>query len=480
MDQCRIRRERVVDLYARNSYRHPLIVQEKVAMRSSCFRSLFSVLSCVFACSLFGAAEPSIVSVEQLSDRTVEITYLLEEASAVVTLRVQTNNSENVWIDIPGAMLRSLSGDVNRLVEAGGRAKVVRWRPGSEEFVSEMNLSNMRFVVTAWPVDDPPPYMVVSLAKKSDPRARYYPSADSLPGGLLTRNCYRTDMLVMRKIPAKNVTWIMGAKGESGWMDGVGAEKPHQVTLAANYYIGVFPVTQRQWANVAGDAHHAWHDGTGRNSLRAMEYCSFYELRESAISEYAAGKTGGSSNGNCRYPNAPSPNSFLGLLRARTGIDFDLPSEAQWEYACRAGHGYGFYGDGSAIGAANLARIACFGRGASSDPAVDPASGGTPIVGSSEPNDFGIYDMNGCVWEYCIDYFASDITGETMADGGPNANGGYLVSDPSKTGWQHIRRGGGYDSDAGSCRPAFRYNNIDPNARASNTGVRVVCPAIAH
>ena len=183
------------------------------------------------------------------------------------------------------------------------------------------------------------------------------------------------------------------------------------------------------------------------------------------------------------WPAAPNPYSFLGRLRTKTGIDFDLPSDAQWEFAARAGHGSTMWGDGSAIVNSdkddNLGRLGRYaqngGKVSGKEPAQNcDASNGTAYVGTYQPNSWGIYDMHGNVWEWCLDWYADNIT---TLDGMLNID----PSDSSKTlsgaaGSQRVKRGGGWVYDEGINRPAFR-NTENPTTRDKYTGFRLYCTA---
>ena len=441
-------------------------------LRTKCpFLAFLAVPATVFA-----SLSVSNVNVAEIDGRAFKIDYTLTGGDAVVTVEMATNG-----VALSAGVLRAPTGDVNRLVSGDAEDSVERtifWRPWAGASDDHISQGNVTFTVRAWPTNDPPPYMVVSLAKTSNARVRYYGREEDVPGGVIDNEMYRKDVILLRKLPLKGVSWWLGSSNEVWGADNIISEARHLVTLPDNCYLGVFPVTQKQFANVAGTTTHAFFNGSAEVSeMRPMEYISFYEIRESAISAYSAGSTAGSKNTAYQYPNGPCPDSFLGKLRSLTGVAFDLPSEAQWEFACRAGHGSGLYGDGSEFSDENLARIACFGRSTSSDSSADPSSAGTPVVGERLPNDFGFYDMNGCVWEYCLDWWAKDVSSN---DGSINANGEYLVTDPEKKGVYRVRRGGAYNKARGACRPSFRYDSDGTSTRAGNMGLRVACPAVAY
>ena len=420
--------------------------------------------------------EVSDVTMTQSATRRVTITYRLSDAPAVVTLDIQTNANTNAaaddpgWTSIGGKNICNAKGDVWKKV-SGKDTYTITWQPDrvwtdaeGEGFKIAANGARAR--VTAWPVDNTPNYMVVDITATggADPQT-YYPAADFVPGGV-TNSLYKTTTLLMRKIMAKDVTWTMGSVAESGRM--VPREQPHLVKLTSNYYIGVYPVTQTQWQQVAGYNPSGF---TTDRAMRPVEKVSYTDIRQGkGTASTAASATGGV------YPADPYGDSFLGLLRSKTGLDFDLPSEAQWEFAARAGNGEGYWGDGSAMrissdkdeGLDLLGRYQYNGGKVGTNSGTDPAANceatnGTAIVGSYLPNAWGLYDVYGNVWETCLDWFADDIT---TLNGAVNAASGTF----------RASRGGSWNNVAGGCRSAFR-NGAVPTYRNNNYGFRVVCTA---
>ncbi len=394
--------------------------------------------------------EVSGVTMDQKpNSRRVTISYTLANAPAVVTLDVQTNRTgaattdEADWVSIGGENIRFATGDVWKKVEVGSRT--ITWRPDQSWRGHKVDAA--RAVVTAWSLDNPPDYMVVNLADSATANSEtYYPSEGCLPGGLLANPDYRTTKLVLRKIPAKGVTWTMGSAESELGRDG-GSEAPHDVTLDANYYIGVFPVTQAQYLRFQTKKFDFAVEGT----MRPASSVTYNEIAD----------------------------TFLNQLNTKTGLSFVLPSEAQWEFACRAGNGSGYWGDGSAILTdgedANLARL---GRviynggqvkgenGSYTYPStsVGPENGPS-IVGTYAPNAWGLYDMHGNVWEWCRDWYKADITSR---NGAVNEDEGTL----------RVRRGGSFNSTSKPCRAAYRGSR-DPNTASADNGFRLALPIAA-
>ena len=439
-----------------------------------CFAA--ALAACFTASASFGADAPEVLSVAMSQDedtRLVTIAYELANAPAVVTLDIETNavvGGETVWASIGGKNIQGLSGAVNRKVAADG-TYTITWRPDLSWNGQKVPDGGARAVVTAWSLDNPPDYMVVDLSAVSPQRLKFYPAASFLPGGLTSNDLYCTSSMVFRKIKAKGIPWQMGIGTDS-----------RTVTLDADYYIGVFEVTQGQLAMVGGPSHG--YKNTLEGVRRPVENLSYRELRDSA----------NSSSDESLYPDPPSDNSMIGKLRIRAErlCDFDLPSEAQWEYAARAGHGEGYWNDGSRIlstgSDANLMLLGryawnCQNPGKTIDNAL-PADDNTNLVGRYKPNSWGLYDMHGNVNELCLDWWtetAADrdaasvggiYTGAANATGANYANGTVAAS-PTNT-WR-VTRGGGYNSGASACA-AWTRNKNARQAYGQTIGFRLVCP----
>ena len=431
------------------------------------------------ATGLVHAATPQVTSVsmaQSSSSRLVTIDYTFTGEDAVITLDVQTNAPGGAWASIGGAAVCNAQGEVWKKVSNDGSTHHITWRPDLSWPDHVIADGGARAVITAWTLDNTPDYMVVDVSEAAQPNTqRYYPSADSVPGGV-SNGLYKTTTVLMRKIMAKDVMWTMGSTSLESLGRIADREATHQVSLTNNYYIGVYEVTQSQWSQVATNSSIA-ANFTVERFMRPMESVCYNEIRLKANSNAEATAA---EIADYSWPKDPNPSSFLGLLRLKTGIDFDLPSEAQWEFAARAGNGVGYWNNGSAMQNAasdnNLNPLGRYAGNSASSPtgSAAPSVGGTAISGSYVQSAWGIYDMHGNVQEFCLDWNENDIT----------AHGGKVnidPADPAKTlsgvaGSQRVARGGSYALGAHYCRPAYRGNNT-PTQRNTNIGFRVVCTA---
>ena len=442
----------------------------------------------------FATAIPVVSNVTMTqcdASRLVTITYRLTE-DAVVTLDVLTNATPNAatgWASIGGEAVCNAEGAVWRKVTSadadGSGNYTITWHPDlswTDDFGKGFKIADgcAKVVVTAYALDNTPDYMVVDISAGAQQNTqRYYPSVDFLPGsvpgqtGAITNNtAYRNSLLVMRKIMAKDVVWVMGSVNE---YDRTAAEDTHQVSLTNNYYIGVFEVTQTQWSQIfSGSRKNPQYFGVS-GAMRPVERVSYNEIRCAAEGSSVA--SGG------QWPSIPYEGSFLRRLRDRTGVDFDLPSEAEWEFAARAGHGDRQWGNGAYMTTNNtsdpslkpIARFKGNEGGTSSDSNTPPEDGGTAICGSYQPNDWGLYDMHGNVMEICLDWYEASI-------GDNNGRVNIDVSSPlnalsGNPGGNRVRRGGCYSHAASSCRAATRGSSIAPNSTNLATGFRLACRA---
>ena len=303
----------------------------------------------------------------------VTVDYALD-SPAIVTIDVTTNG-----VSIGAANVTCAYGDVNRLV--GGGAHRLHWSaarswPG-QRFVDD----TVSVEVSAWSPDSPPDYMVVDLKVNKGERT-WYAAAEQLPDGGLRNDKYKTDYLVMRRIPAAGKTFRMGSPAEEPGRKQ--NETLHYVTLTNDFYMSVFELTQGQFRNVVGELDPA-NTKYGFEAVRPLDWMVVNTFR-------------GAKRRWPRDGHEVDPESALGVFRTTLGIPtLDLPTEAEWEFACRAGTLTARY-DGMDF-PAPAADIAWLGEGRTKPHAV----------GMLKPNAYGLYDMYGNVDEYCLDYYSEDV-----------------------------------------------------------------------
>ena len=147
--------------------------------------------------------------------------------------------------------------------------------------------------------------------------------------------------------------------------------------------------------------------------------------------------------------------SFIERLSTKTGMKFRLPTEAEWEYAARGGNKSKVF---QYSGSDNLDEVGWF---------AENSGDRTHAVGEKKPNELGIYDMSGNVWEWCLDWYDEEYYQDCKKKG--------VVENPTgpETGSRRVLRGGGWSSDAQNCRPADRFG-VDPGLRGSGLGFRLV------
>ena len=209
-------------------------------------------------------------------------------------------------------------------------------------------------------------------------------------------------------------TFTMGATSEQGSEAGSNEKPAHRVTLDS-YYIGKYEVTQKLWKAVMGN-----NPSRFKGDNLPVECVSWNDVQE-----------------------------FLSKLNSMTGKKYRLPTEAEWEYAARGGNrsnGYKYSGSNS------IGSVAWCNNGFSGDK--------THAVGTRSPNELGIYDMSGNVWEWCQDWFGSYSSSSQSNPKGPNS------------GSNRVYRGGSWANPIWNCRVSYRIDR-DPDYWSSNLGFRL-------
>ena len=287
-------------------------------------------------------------------------------------------------------------------------------------------------------------YMVIDLSGGAD-AAKYPVSFSAQPPDLDFDTC-RTKELWLRLIPAGK--FAMGSPPNE--LGRNGNETPHRVALSQPFYIGVFQVTQKQYELVMGAApSRSGYTG----DTRPVEKASYDTLR-------------GSEDG-AQWPagNKVDADSFFGVLRAKIPFLADLPTEAQWEYACRAGTTTALNSGKNLTNRDDCPNMAQVGRYFYNwnDRKGDGADQHTK-VGMYLPNAWGLYDMHGNIRELCLDWWGNYDTAVGSNPKGP------------KSGTDRVARGGcAYSKDdvAHTCRSASRYW-VNPGKVWDWTGFRIV------
>jgi formylglycine-generating enzyme required for sulfatase activity len=234
-----------------------------------------------------------------------------------------------------------------------------------------------------------------------------------------------TNSIGMKLVLIPEGTFMMGSpESEEGRNEN--DETQHEVTISKDYYLGVYEVTQAQYEKVMGKnpSHFQGAIVGNENADLPVENVS----RGDAVKFCK------------KLSDLPEEK--------KAGREYRLPTEAEWEYACRAGSKTAYsFDDEEGL----LPEYGWFNRNSSDR---------THTVGLLEPNAWGLYDMHGNVWEWCSDRFGEYPKGAVCDPTGP------------KVGSYRVNRGGSWNDVAAFCRSALRDGN-DPSYRSHNRGFRL-------
>ena len=394
-------------------------------------KSLAAVIIAMTVLGTFSAKAECTVAVAGTQfyplSRMVIIDYTLSSASATkFSVDFSCTCSDDDWATTYKLSdYGTLSGEGADGTVNGTGSHTIYWTPGSAFDNKDVS---MKVQVNAEEI--PPLYKVFDLNNGS------VENLDAVPSGGWT-DAHKTTKLVMRYIAPG--TFLMGSPADFS-MRGDTDLYQHEVTLTKPYYIGVFEVTQAQYELITGT-----NPSQTQGATRPLEGVNFNTI------------TGA--------------NGFFQLLNAKTGLTFGLPTEAQWEMACRAGTETSL-NNGTDIQTndwdPNLAQLGRYtGDSRDNNPTQDYNECHT-VVGSYLPNAWGLYDMHGNVYEWCLDYIDNSHLKNTdpTVDEVGTLTGNYATI-----------RGGSWGAVGKACCSASRNygtkNMASSNRMSGRTGFRV-------
>ena len=381
------------------------------------------VLLVLFLLAGFAAAAP-VATVQNVTQDAatgnVTVRYTLAGEDAIITFDVLTNG-----VPVSAGALAYADGDVYRLVATGSRSFV--WNAVTSGIGAEFPSSALTVRVNAISRNDPPDWMAVELSVTDT--VFYYPSKECVPDGI-TNDVYKTERLLLKRLHAAGKRWDMGKTGNT-------RNPLHKVTLTNDYYIGVYEVTCAQCSR---SQDMLWTGNTypqksypDSRMFPATSFISYTFLR-------------GASN----WPadgHAVDEDSYLGKLRVRTGVQFDIPTEAEWEFACRGGSSDDHYAAFNDISWHSTNRLFA--------------------VGTKVPNAYDLYDMEGNAWEWVLDQYQSSLGADEVVE---------PVGTQSGSGRQV--RGGSYDRGTDVSGAYYRISGALQGSTTDNSyGFRLTAPA---
>jgi formylglycine-generating enzyme required for sulfatase activity len=258
---------------------------------------------------------------------------------------------------------------------------------------------------------------------------------------------FRQDLgndITLEMVAIPGGTFLMGTEDEEierlvkkfGW-ERFRSERPKREVNVPPFFIGKYPITQEQWRAIAATAKIDIDLETNPSSFKGDELPVESVNWDQAI-------------------------EFCKRLSRETKREYRLPSEAEWEYACRAGTTTPFY-----FGETITGKLANYRASETyAEEAKGEHRGETTPVGQFPPNAFGLYDMHGNVWEWCADTWHDNY------DGAPTDGSAWIENGNDN---RSPMRGGSWGGNPVVCRSAIRLSMVRRDYRSSHFGFRVVC-----
>ena len=294
--------------------------------------------------------------------------------------------------------------------------------------------------------------------------------------GVTNNIAYKTTHLVMRKIPAKDIVWRCG-DGSDSTRERIELQSQYYIKLREDFFIGVFELTQAQYRNIQG-ANPSTFSSADDSPIRPVETVPYHMFPGSPTDPH--GNPGRfASDENVNWPTNTYLHDFgrdyvLDKFYLKTGWEFSLPTEAQWEFACRAGTTGPLY-SGKLQTVANAKELGWSSTTSGEETATHP-------VGLLKPNAFGLYDMLGNVCEHTHNATSGSMKSGAAAGSGDGLSAESPIIDPvgaTADAPNRFRRGNSWNYESGSTldsRSGTRLYFWTWYTGRSDQGFRLVCP----
>ena len=413
-------------------------------------QKMFAVTVMSVIASALGDPVVSDVTVRQRWpwSRKVDIDYKLAgDVGAINDIEISASNGTSA-VNITSA---ALSGDVNG-VEPGTHR--ITWDPMVDGY-TDAALASFTVSLTAKKV---PSYMIIDLVTGAK---SYRYEWDNLTW--CNTDEYKTTNMVFRHIRAGDFLFGTMKSGDLLPSDHANANEfhAHTVHVSTDYWMAVFETTQKQYETLMGENPSTWAHCDTRPvdtvpCITKMRWCTYPDAYNSI--QFS--------------PEALDERGFTGRLSAKAGVKADLPWEYQWEYAVRAGTHWPFFMENIYVNA-DSGVIGQYIRYASNTPntsnfSLGPDDGGPARVGSYLPNNWGLYDTCGNVWEVCLDgYIAASLDAEK-----PEATDEFEAMNVGYS--KRVGKGGGFNSGANWVRCSTRADVVVGDGADQAVGFRVV------
>ena len=438
----------------------------------------------IMACAVLAAVSSEAVRFEHVLVRQqwpwsakVHIDYVLADTDGKTWDIEVALRSGGETLSVPD---KSFSGD--RYSVSAGQHRIV-WDPSLTSYTNRLAIADVEVTLSAQNTDAKR-YLIIdmSVGAVNGQASAIWPVtytneiADADGDGKWDREFKLTKMVFRRIEPGTFTMGVPSTEWGSYGNNSSTSEKQHTVVITKPFYLGVFPVTAQQFYQTKAYWGNTKYGKKTATAARPANNFSYNSLRGSVSNGINWPSTGYAVYDDPSIEifsnvNGSAANNLCVLAWFRRhvpGLVVDLPTEAQWEYCCRAGTSpHSFYNgvdlnssayqrtmDIPAPGIDAIARTRhnSFQYNASdgtwTDPGVDDTEYGTCDVGSYEPNAWGLYDMHGNVNEWCLDWYNNGALVDETDPKGP-------LTSPEATP-HRVYRGGGYNSMPSDARAGFR------------------------